>query len=455
MPLFHLSKHHLDRHLPQPHQWTLAALFLILGVLAFFSEAKSSQNLPVAFEALGPPVPQNYVAPLPEPATGVAVEQTSNADTRQWQEVKPGDSLSLVFRRAGLGPQQVAAVTNEKEQTRVLSNLFPGNNLVFGLDAAGVLQTLELVKTPLESWLLTRRDDGGYDMEHLLKEPEIRQVWREAVIDDSLFLAARRNDISASLAMDLAFIFNGVVDFIQDTKAGDNFGLLYEELYLDDQYVGQGRILAAEYSSGGNTHIALRYENALGESGFYSPQGESMRKAFLLNPVDFTRISDNFSLARKHPILNTIRAHKGTDYAAPRGTPVVATADGRITFASRNGSFGKLVVIKHDDRFETKYAHLDDYGKGIKPGVRVKQGQVIGYVGATGSATGPHLHYEFLMDGVHRDSRRIHEQLPQQVALDKSELPRFKQQIQPLLANLSNQSTTVRLALFQSAGTGE
>src|SRR5690606_11217874 len=137
-PLFHLSKHHLDRHLPQPHQWTLAALFLILLALAFFPEAKSSQNLPVAFEALGPPVPQNYVAPLPDSATGVATEP--GTDTRQWQEVKPGDSLSLVFRRAGLGPQQVAAVTAEKEQTRVLSNLFPGNNLAFGLDGAGVLQ---------------------------------------------------------------------------------------------------------------------------------------------------------------------------------------------------------------------------------------------------------------------------------------------------------------------------
>ncbi|HWK54899.1 MAG TPA: peptidoglycan DD-metalloendopeptidase family protein [Hyphomicrobiales bacterium] len=452
MPLFHLSKHHLDRHLPQPHQWALAALCLVLLALVFFPEAKSSQNLPAALLTLGPPLPHDYVAPLPQ---SLEAEDTAGADSRQWLEVKPGDSLSLVFRRAGLGPQQVAAVTNEKEQTRVLSNLFPGDNLAFGLDATGTLQNLELVKTPLESWLLTRRDDGGYDMEHLLKEPEVRQIWREAVIDDSLFLAARRNDISASLAMDLAFIFNGVVDFIQDTKTGDSFGLLYEELYLDDQYVGQGRILAAEYASGGNTHIALRYENSLGESGFYSPQGESMRKAFLLNPVDFTRISDNFSLARKHPILNTIRAHKGTDYAAPRGTPVVATADGRITFASRNGSFGKLVVIKHDDRFETKYAHLNDYGKGIKPGVRVKQGQVIGYVGATGSATGPHLHYEFLMDGVHRDSRRIHEQLPQQVALDPSELTRFKEQVQPLLASLSGQSSTVRLALFQSAGTGE
>jgi len=168
----------------------------------------------------------------------------------------------------------------------------------------------------------------------------------------------------------------------------------------------------------------------------------------LLNPVDFTRISSGFSPSRKHPILNTIRAHRGTDYAAPRGTPVVATADGRVTFANTNSGFGKLVVIKHDDRFETKYAHLNGYASGIKAGTRVKQGQVIGYVGSTGSATGPHLHYEFLMDGVHRDSRRIlAQQEIKQVMLAKEELPRFLSQTQPLLAAISGQSETVRLAL--------
>ena len=177
-----------------------------------------------------------------------------------------------------------------------------------------------------------------------------------------------------------------------------------------------------------------------------------MRKAFLRNPVDFTRISSSFSMSRKHPILNSIRAHKGTDYAAPQGTPVVAAGDGRITWASRNGSFGKLVVIQHGDRFETKYAHLNDYAKGVKKGARVRQGQVIGYVGSTGGATGPHLHYEFLMDGVHRNSRTIHDKLPKAESVPKDEWQRFQEHSQILLSQLEiHVSDTQNIALHTVA----
>jgi murein DD-endopeptidase MepM/ murein hydrolase activator NlpD len=186
----------------------------------------------------------------------------------------------------------------------------------------------------------------------------------------------------------------------------------------------------------------VRYENLNGDINFYNTDGESMRKAFLLNPVDFTRISSNFDLARRHPILNTIRAHKGTDYAAPSGTPVVATADGKVTFSGRKGSFGKLIVIAHGDKFETKYAHLKDYARGIKEGVRVQQGQIIGYVGSTGGATGPHLHYEFLIDGVHRNSRTVHEQLPQADSISKDEMPRFQEQMNVLVSQLTRSSRT-------------
>ena len=178
-----------------------------------------------------------------------------------------------------------------------------------------------------------------------------------------------------------------------------------------------------------------------------------MRKAFLQNPVDFTRISSGFSLSRKHPILNTIRAHKGTDYAAPRGTPVVATSDGRVTFADSNGSFGKLVVIQHGERFVTKYAHLNAYEKNIKTGVRVRQGDVIGYVGSTGSATGPHLHYEFLMDGAHRDSRRVFDQLPRAESISSAELEDFRSQTLPLVTTLEihQRNMVVAAKMAQSA----
>ena len=462
MSLFASAKQQLDLYLPPRHQGLLAGLccfLILLGLLD--SPPEASQTKPVPSLAtnstsdtpavpdrelmIGPLVPDDYTPP-----------PQSGADTRQMLVVKPGDSLSLIFRRAGLGPQEVAAVTANRDHARILTNLYPGNRFVFDLRDDSSLQSLELIKTPLESYLLTEGASGTYQLEHIEKQPEVRQVFRQAVISDSLFLAAQRNDISDALAMDMAFIFNGVVDFILDTREGDSFSILYEELYLHDEYIGDGRVLAAEFVNQGHRHVALRYENASGESNFYSPEGESMRKAFLLNPVDFTRISSGFTTSRKHPILNTIRAHKGTDYAAPRGTPIVATADGRITFANRNGSFGKLVVIKHNDRFETKYAHLNDYGKGIKVGTRVKQGQVIGYVGATGSATGPHLHYEFLMDGVQRDSRRIFDQLPKALSLEKSELPRFAAQTQPIFASLTAQSQTTALAMSTLyRGTGE
>ncbi|MDR0781121.1 MAG: peptidoglycan DD-metalloendopeptidase family protein [Pseudomonadales bacterium] len=429
----------------------MAGIIPLIAALAFFPSAESKQNPARDYIALGPAIPANFVPPLPDLETVVL---GSALISHLQLEVKPGDSLSLLFRRAGLGPQQVADITADSAHAKVLRALYPGDNLVFDLSPGQRVEALELVKTPLESWKLTRQDDGHYGLEHVLKEPEVRQVWREAVINDSLFLAAQRSSISAGMAMNLASIFNGVVDFIQDTQPGDRFGVLYEELYLDNQYVGVGRILAGEYTNQGKTHLAVRYQNSDGDNGFYSPKGEAMRKAFLLNPVDFTRISSGFSPARLHPILNTIRAHKGTDYAAPKGTPVVATADGRVTFANYNSSFGNLIVLKHDDHYETKYAHLNGYATGIKAGTRVKQGQVIGYVGATGSATGPHLHYEFLVDGVQRDSRRVLEQQEiKQMALSKDELPRFLQETQPLLASISAQSDLVRLALLDTTTT--
>jgi murein DD-endopeptidase MepM/ murein hydrolase activator NlpD len=194
----------------------------------------------------------------------------------------------------------------------------------------------------------------------------------------------------------------------------------------------------------------VRYTNEAGETGYYNQDGESMQKAFLRTPLDVFRISSNFNLARKHPILNTIRAHRGTDYAAPRGTPVRATSDGTVTWAARSGSFGKLIVLQHGGSFETKYAHLNDYATGIKKGARVRQGQVIGYVGTTGGSTGPHLHYEFLVNGVHKDPRTIVEQLPQAIALSPLELPRFKAQTRELMDRVHTPKADNRLLSMHS-----
>lgn len=437
-----LARRKLDDHLPGRHQ----TLLLVLSATLFTLSVLQNRD-PVPDDRLISARQERMAAREHQLAVTSPAEQTEaegeKEDPRLFLTVEPGDNLSLIFKRAGLGATDVFQIANSSEEADVLADLYPGDQLAFELDAEKNLQSLELFKSPLESFLFTRSAESGFDFAQISREPHIEVVYKQAIIRDSLFLAAQKGGISDPMAMDLAAIFNGVIDFILDVQEGDSFEVLYEEEYLDGNFVGNGRILAATFTNVGKEFVALRYENAEGESNFFNPEGESMRKAFLQNPVDFTRISDGFSLSRKHPILNTIRAHKGTDYAAPKGTPVVATADGRVTYASNNGSFGKLVVIQHGDRFETKYAHLNGYAKGIKNGARVSQGQVIGYVGTTGSSTGPHLHYEFLMDGVHRNSRTIHDQLPKAIQLADDEMARFKEQTRVLISMLNTQGTSL------------
>ena len=363
--------------------------------------------------------------------------ESDKLDPRLFLEVQPGDNLSTLFKRAGLNAQAVYTLSNSSSDAKVLSNLYPGFNLAFEINSDNSVKSLEVFRNPLESDLFTLIENNQYAYKHISREPEIRHISKEVTINDSLFLAAQQKDISAALTLKIADIYGGVIDFILDIRKGDSFNILFEEKYFDGKFIGDGDILAAQFKIQDKTYTAIRYESLNGDINFYNLDGESMRKAFLLNPVDFTRISSNFDLSRRHPILNTIRAHKGTDYAAPTGTPVVATADGKVTFSGRKGSFGKLVVITHGKQFETKYAHLKDYARGIKEGTQVQQGQVIGYVGSTGGATGPHLHYEFLIDGVHRNSRTVHEQLPQALSISKDELPRFKEKMNLFMAQLS------------------
>jgi len=372
------------------------------------------------------------------------------ADSQSWQhvEVKSGDNLSMIFNRVGLSDTQLFHVVNSHDEARVLNRIYPGYQLSFLIPQPGQLEQLRVLKSPMEGYLFTLVD-GFYEVETIIREPEIRQSFKHGTITDSLFLAGQREDIPPLTIMEMADIFGGVIDFILDPRPGDHFSILFEENYLDGEFVGTGKILAAQFTNRGVQHIALQYQDESGGIGYYNPLGESMRKAFLRTPLDVFRISSNFSLARRHPILNTIRAHKGTDYAAPRGTPVRATSDGTVTRASRNGSFGNLVVIKHNGGFQTKYAHLNGFANGIRNGARVRQGDVIGFVGSTGSATGPHLHYEFLVNGVHQNPRTVLDRLPQAVSVAADELDRFHQQVAPLLNRFSAMEHTRQLTQRQ------
>ena len=226
------------------------------------------------------------------------------------------------------------------------------------------------------------------------------------------------------MIMNMATIFGGVVDFALDPRRGDTMQLLYEELFLDGKKIRDGDIIAASFTNQGETFNAFRYTDTSGETNYYNEEGFSMRKAFLMAPLDFTRISSNFNLRRLHPIYKTTRPHRGTDYAAPTGTPVYASGDGRVVKSGYTKANGNYVFIRHGDRYVTRYLHL--HKRAVSAGRRVTQGQIIGTVGATGTATGPHLHYEFLVNGVHRNPRSVVKQLPKAKQLPRDEMENFQ-----------------------------
>ena len=375
-------------------------------------------------------------------------------DVTLWRniEVKSGDNLSAIFGKVGLSDQDLFRVLNSSDEAKVLNQVYPGYQLDFlipvNIDGDGELEQLRLLKSPLEGFLFTL-NNNNYDVESILNFPQLRPTFKAGTIADSLFMAGQREQIPAVTIMEMANIFGGVIDFILDPRAGDDFSILYDEKYLDGEFIGHGDILATQYTNQGKTFTAVRYIDEEGEAGYYNAEGESMRKAFLRSPIDVFRISSNFNPSRRHPILNTIRAHKGTDYAAPRGTPIRATSDGQVTRASRNGSFGNLVIVKHAGGFETKYAHLSKYANGVKKGKRVRQGDIIGYVGTTGSATGPHLHYEFLMGGVHQNPRTIIDKLPKAKSIDPAEMDSFHTQTVDLLKRFSDMNSTTFITLNQ------
>lgn len=429
------------KHYPREHIYIASGLtFLFFLVLLFplgNQEQVPSRRIQITIPVILPDSVQTAEAGIEEILPDYAVALTPERlldEPVAWQnvEVQSGDNLSAIFTKVGLSNQDLFRVLNSSEEAKVLNRLYPGYQLDFMIPDAGELEQLRILKSPLEGYLFTL-NEGRYDVESIVNLPQVHRNFKRGTIADSLFMAGQREQIPAATIINMANIFGGVIDFILDPRTGDDFSILYEEKYLDAKFIGNGEILATQYTNQGKKFVAVRYVDEEGEAGYYNADGESMRKAFLRSPLDVFRISSNFNPNRRHPILNTIRAHKGTDYAAPRGTPIQATSDGRVTRASRNGSFGNLVIIQHAGGFETKYAHLSKYANGVKPGSRVKQGDIIGYVGSTGSATGPHLHYEFLMSGVHKNPRTILDRLPKARSIDPDEMDRFRSQTAGLL----------------------
>ncbi len=386
--------------------------------------------------------------PIEDRVEGEVTQQPSlnqNYLSNSWltETVKSGDNLSTIFQRVGLSDRSLYELINSNRAAKQLTKLHPGQHLSFAIKN-GQLDGLRYQKDPLLR-IDFHRSGEKFDDTEIVFEPDIHIAYREAIIANSLFLAGIEAGIEENLIMEIANIFGWDIDFALDIRTNDQFKVLYEEQFLHGEKLKNGRILAAEFTNRGETYRAVRYTDKKGNSHFYTPEGRSMRKAFLRTPVDFARISSHFNLRRKHPILNTIRAHKGTDYAAPRGTPIRAAGDGKVVWAGTKGGYGRTVIIEHGQTYRTLYAHMNGYAKGIRTGKRVKQGQRIGYVGTSGLATGPHLHYEFYVNGTVRNPVTV--KLPKAEKIPNTELSRFKQQTATVVAQLDQYSRKTQFAM--------
>jgi len=339
------------------------------------------------------------------PETTPSIKHSLQSLSTIWQEhtVKSGESLSVIFSKNKLNKSDLHKIIHANDIGPEFAAIRPGKSLLIGLNINGELSHLTYKKSPFEQIKATRLDNGEFNVKRTLRAAEHHITSASGTIHSSLFLDGKKAGLSDKLIMQLADIFAWDIDFALNLQEGDQFSLLYETLYLDNKPMGTGNILAAEFINRGKSIQTVRYTDSDGKTSYYSPEGKSMRKAFLRTPIDFARISSYFNLKRKHPVLNRIRAHKGVDYAAITGTPIKATADGKITFRGRKGGYGNVVIIQHGQRYSTLYAHMSKFKRKQKVGFRITQGDIIGYVGKSGLATGPHLHYEFRVDGIHRN----------------------------------------------------
>jgi len=375
---------------------------------------------------------------------GASGEAAVAPPATHWVEhkVKSGDSLARIFQDIGLSAGLLYRITHSSKEAATLASILPGQLLRFQLDGDGQLVSLEHIISPITRLRITAEDDG-FSARELRKDVQVRIAEARGTINDSLFLDGQAAGLSDAQIMELANIFGWDIDFALELRKGDSFSLVYEEQYLDGQKFRDGPILAAEFVNRGTVYHAIRFEDDKGEVGYFDTDGSSKRRAFIRTPVKFARISSRFTLRRWHPVLKKWRSHKGVDYAAPKGTPIRATGTGRVVFRGWKGGYGRAVIIKHGSKYSTLYGHMSRFVRSVKSGSHVKQGQVIGYVGQSGLATGPHLHYEFRVNGVHRNPLTV--KLPKSLPLPKAQLARFQAASRPLLARLDALTPTPTL----------
>ena len=386
----------------------------------------------------------SFDAVVETPVAAQATPAAKRLDVAERVEtVRAGDSLARVFARVAISRNDLAAVLDSGPLAQALHRIYPGHELKFVTSPDKGLVKLSYARDRLESLEFDRIDDA-FIARQISRQAEVATAFKRATIVQSLFIDSQQTGLNDEITLRLAQIFQWDIDFVLDIRKGDAFSMLFEERYVDGDFIGYGKILAAEFVNQGTRYRAVYYTTSDGHGEYYSPSGESMRKAFIRAPVEFSRISSNFNLRRIHPIQKRVMPHRGIDYVAPAGTPILAAGDGRVIKATRTEPNGNFVILQHRNEIQTKYLHLSKFGRGVASGARVRQGQIIGYVGATGWATAPHLHYEFLVNGTHKDPRKV--PLPKAEPVPPRERERFDTQSATLLTQLDDYSREVQLA---------
>jgi murein DD-endopeptidase MepM/ murein hydrolase activator NlpD len=370
----------------------LAVLSLFGGVAAFGTAPETAAEAVLIRPIIAPVALPELAAPAPE-------DQTFTYQDR----VERGDTVASLLARLNVDDQDALQFMKRDPVGKEIFQLKPGKTVQADVSEAGELLRLRYLNQRDSVLVVERHDDDQFVAEEKMFTETARVVMKSGVIQSSLFAATDLAGIPDAIATQIATIFSTDIDFHSDLRRGDEFAVVYEIFYDRGEPVRVGRVLAAEFVNGGKSYGAIYFQAAPNQGSYYTPEGKTLRKAFLRSPLEFSRVSSGFSLARFHPIFKNWRAHTGVDFAAPTGTRVLATADGIVDFAGQRGGYGNAIELKHPAPYSTLYAHLSAFASGIRRGVHVQQGDVIGYVGATGWATGPHLHYEFKVAGAYRD----------------------------------------------------
>ncbi|MEW6678800.1 MAG: peptidoglycan DD-metalloendopeptidase family protein [Pseudomonadota bacterium] len=353
-----------------------------------------------------------------------------------WREerIARGDTLASLLTRLGVAEEDRGRFLKAAHGNTLLGKLIPGKSILARVTASGQLISFRYLAS--EQVLVTvSRVAEAFHVTEAPANLEMRPVLRSGTIRSSLYGATDAADVPDRIASELAEVFSGDIDFHKDLRRGDSFSLVYEAFYFEGQLIKTGRLLAAEFSNGGKQYQAIHFRDPQGREGYFTPAGQNLKRAFLKSPMPFNRISSGFTQARLHPVLKIWRAHKGIDYAAPTGAPVRAVADAVVSFAGKQGGYGNLILLKHNGPYSTAYGHLSRFAKGLKKGRRITQGEIIGYVGSTGLASGPHLHYEFRVNNVQKNPLALN--LPSSYPLDARYKAQFLSAARPLVQQLA------------------